>query len=220
MPVVPSTFRQLAPRLGFALVVGLALVLGSFVSDAAAYRGGGGGGARFRGGAGFAHGRGFGGSWSAGRRFGGFGGFGYAPRVHLFTPIHRYYRPRVSFSLGFGFGQPYYYDPPVVVERDHYIIEHDDSATPSEPAPTRDPYMQRGNPAPSEDDFDVTNQPPAGTYYYDPFCNQQFSTLDDYTEHLQHKDHAQTIEIVDKRTGDQLHTLEFVNGEWQPQLSE
>ena len=49
--------------------------------------------------------------------------------------------------------------------------------------------------------IDVTNDPPAGCYYYDRFCDRQFSNLDDYTEHVESQDHPKTIEIIRKRLG-------------------
>src|SRR5205085_2893953 len=69
-------------------------------------------------------------------------------------------------------------------------------------------------------EIDVTNEPPAGSKYYDSFCNRQWSNLDDYTEHLQHEHHAQTIEVVDRRSGNALRTLEFVDGYWQVRQSQ
>lgn len=48
----------------------------------------------------------------------------------------------------------------------------------------------------------------------------QLANLDDYTEHLRHKRHPQTIDIIEKRSGERLHTLEFVDGEWQSQIRE
>ncbi len=60
----------------------------------------------------------------------------------------------------------------------------------------------------------MTNDPPAGCYYYDPFCDKRFANLDDYTEHVDSQDHAKTIEIVEKDSGERLRTLEFVGGYW------
>ena len=64
---------------------------------------------------------------------------------------------------------------------------------------------------------DVTNNPPAGCYYYDRFCDRQFSNLDDYTGHVESQDHPKTIEIIRKDSGDRLRTLEFVGGYWNVQ---
>jgi hypothetical protein len=217
VPVSPHTFRTrwIEPRVGLALAVGLTLLLGSFVSNAYAYRGGV---IHVRGGAGYGYSRVARGShWNGGPRR--VRVFRYAPRVRVFAPIrhYHYYRPRVILGLGLGFGRPYY---PPVVERRHYITRDDDRVTRDERARIRDDGNGRGGSAPYEEDFDVTNEPPAGCYYHDGYCNQDFATLDDYTEHLQHKRHSQTIDIIEKRTGDRLHTVEFVDGEWQPQLSE
>lgn len=218
LPILPNTFRtrRIGPHTGLAFVVASALLLGAFVSDAAAHRSSG---VRVRVGAGISQVRVYGGaSWSSGPRR--FRGSHYGPRVRVFAPIHRHYRPRVLVRLGSGFSRPYYYRPPVVVERRHYITRDDEDVTRREPAPTRHDNGVRGRPLPSEDDFDVTNEPPPGCSYHDGFCDREFSTLDDYTEHLQDKRHSQTIAIIERRSGDRLHTLEFVNGEWQPQISD
>ncbi|HEY6193589.1 MAG TPA: hypothetical protein VI504_00980 [Candidatus Eisenbacteria bacterium] len=169
-----------------------------------------------------AHGaRGFAGGFHGGRGFAGAHTFvGARPFVggpHVFVrngfhggftggPVFRHcYRPRTFVRFGFDVGFPryyHYYQPPVVVyERD----AEPDHVAPAPVGPV------------SDDDFDVTNLPPLGCYYYDHFCNQRFATLDDYTEHLQHHHHAGTIAIIDKKSGDRLRTLEFVNGEWRPE---
>ncbi len=216
--------RRIGARIGLALIVGSALLLGTFVPNAAAYRNDG---PRYRGGPGFGHARVYhGSSWNSGPRR--YRGYHSGPRVRVYAPIHRYYyrphyyRPRLSFGLGLSFGHPYYDHPPVVVHRDRYIIEDDDrddrARDRDESIRDRDDRIERDGTAPSEEDFDVTNEPPPGCYYHDRFCDREFSTLDDYTEHIQRERHSQTIDILERRTGDRLHTIEFVNGEWQPQI--
>ena len=213
LPVLAFASRtRLGPLPGLAILVGSALLLSSFVSDAAAHRGDG---VRIRIGAGFGHARVYhGSSWSSGPRR--YRGLRCSPRVRVIAPIRHYYRPRLY--LGLGLGRPYY--APRVLVRDRYIIRDDDDVTRRESAPRRDDDIERGRSTPSEEDFDVTNEPPPGTWYHDRFCDREFRNLDDYTEHLQQRRHTQTIDIIDKRTGDRLHTLEFVNGEWQPQIGE
>ena len=126
---------------------------------------------------------------------------GVFPRAHVFRHC---YRPRTFVRFGFGVGFPryyHYYQPPAVVyERD---VEPEHVA----PAPMDD------------DDFDVTNLPPLGCYYYDRYCDQRFATLDDYTEHLEHRHHAGTIAIIDRKSGDRLRTLEFVDHARPPAAS-
>jgi hypothetical protein len=143
--------------------------------------------------------RGGGGTYYGGgaRSYGDRGGhaFGGARHVYGGGPYYghyryRYLRPRTFVS--FGFGWPYY-DRPV---HPYYYAEPYPVAVESRP------------------DIDVTNEPPSGCYYYDRFCEERFSTLDEYTDHLDSHDHARTIEVVEKESGDRLRTLEFRGGYW------
>lgn len=63
-------------------------------------------------------------------------------------------------------------------------------------------------------EIDVENEPPAGCYYYDPYCEREFANLDDYTDHLDAERHSNTIEIVDRDSGERVRTLEYVDGYW------
>jgi hypothetical protein len=112
----------------------------------------------------------------------------------FYTPVvYRYARPRSYVSLGINLGSPY--PPPAYVYDDR-------------PAPVvQDPEPQ----------IDVENEPPAGCYYYDPFCGREFSNLDEYTDHINQEGHAKTIEIIVRDSGEQLRTLEFANGSWSVQ---
>ena len=148
----------------------------------------GGSGHMYRGGGGPVYGGGSH-SYGGGRCYSGaryFHGGGYR------RPIgYRYARPRSYFSLGFGTGLPYYCPPTYRAYVEPYPI-------------VREVVPQ----------IDVENEPPAGCYYYDPFCDREFSTLDEYTDHIDTQDHAKTIEILRKDTGDFVRTLEFVGGYW------
>ena len=140
-------------------------------------------------------------TWRSGTHYGGGSGYRYGGgyRYHYYPSYrYRYHSyPRSYVSFGFGFGTPYYYcrPYPVYVHRRTVYVE---------PSPTY-----------AEPEIDVTNLPPAGCYYYDRFCDETFSSLDDYTDHIQEKDHDQTIEVVDKRSGNSVRTLEFVGGYWR-----
>ena len=131
----------------------------------------------------------------------GGGSYCYGSPVRYYSPV-RVRRPQVY--VGFGFGGGYSnccYRPAYVygvAPRPVYV----------EPAPV---YVEPDQGV----EIDVENEPPAGCYYYDPFCDQQFSNLDDYTQHLQDHHHSQTISIVEKDSGNTLRTLEFVNEAWQ-----
>jgi hypothetical protein len=102
------------------------------------------------------------------------------------------YWPRTYIGFGLGWGVPYddyYYPPPRTVYQPYPVRAADE----------------------------VTNYPPAGCYYYDSYCDRTFRDLDDYTEHIERfeGDHPNTIQVVEKKTGDVLRTLEFVRGYWQ-----
>jgi hypothetical protein len=177
---------------------------------------------------------------ASGYRYGGgYGGYrGY--RVYR-GPVRYYRAPRSYFSFGLSFGYPRYYAPPVyvygpppvyVVRRtvvrepaeDDRVYDREDRRDSDrrdrdydrEDKGDRD-YDREGDSSRNWDDVDVTNEPPAGTYYHDRFCDRNFSTLDDYTEHLQDTHHSQNIDIIERSSGKRVRTLEFVDGLWQPQ---
>lgn len=170
---------------------------------------------------------------------GGYGGYrGY--RFYR-APVRYYRAPRSYFSLGLSFGYPRYYAPPVYVYRplpphgvyrepvyDDRVYEreehrdsdrHDRDYDRHDPESDRDDrdYDRNDDSSRRSNEIDVENEPPAGTYYRDRFCNRTFSTLDDYTEHLESKHHSQTIDIIERDSGERLRTLEFVDGYWQVQ---
>jgi hypothetical protein len=155
-----------------------------------AYRSGGDGrayadrGARFYGGGGRNYGGGGGRYYGGGRAFYGGGRF-YGHYGY------RYVHPRSYTRFSIGIGVPYYYPPAYRYYVEPYPVEVESSTS-----------------------IDVTNEPPANCYYYDRFCDLQFSNLDDYTDHVENQDHPRTIEIVDKDSGDTIRTLEFVGGYW------
>lgn len=144
----------------------------------------GGGGGRTYGGGGRTYLGGGGRYFGAGRYYHG-GGRYYGPYGY------RYIHPRTFVSFGIGLGFPYYYPPDYGYYVKPYSVE-----------------VQSGT------SIDVSNEPPAGCYYYDRFCDRQFSNLDEYTHHLESQDHPKTIEVVQKDSGDTLRTLEFVDGYW------
>ena len=148
-----------------------------------------------------------GGAWGGGRagfqsprRVGGYTVYrtpiarsGYGPRRyyggHPYYGRRYYGGPSFRFGLGLGFGAPYpvYHPYPV------YIA----------PAPPRV--------------VDVTvlaNVPPAGTEYYDPYCDRTFPTRDGYQQHLDTVDHDMVIEVVDRDSGQRLRTFEFLQSGW------
>jgi hypothetical protein len=109
----------------------------------------------------------------------------------------RAYCPRSYVSFHVGYRAPVYI-------HDYY---YDDQ-------PTVRSYDRAPSREESDIQVDVENEPPAGCEYYDPYCKQQFSTLDEYTDHIDQQDHAKTIQIIERDSGKLVRTLEFVNGEW------
>lgn len=105
------------------------------------------------------------------------------------TYYYRYPRPRTYVSIGLGL--PYY----CPMSYRHVVVRR----------PVVSEYR---------DEVDVENLPPAGCYYYDPYCEREFSDLDSYTDHIDSEGHAQTIEIRYRDSGDYVRTLEFSAGYW------
>ena len=181
------------------------------------------GGARYYGGARLDH---------PGQRY--YGSYGY-----------RSVQPRRVISFGIGLGVPYHIPPAYRYNAEPYPVETEPGTsvvTPDQPPPVEtepgpsmntpiqpppieaapDPSMNTPTqPPPVETEsgtqVDVTNDPPAGCYYDDRFCDRQFSNLDDYTEHVDSQNHPKTIEIIRKDSGARLRTLEFVGGYWSVQ---
>ena len=217
-----SSFRGTGSRLArIALLAGaLALVAGTALADG--YRGGYRyGGTRFH------------------RHY---GGVRYVRPYRYYRP-----RSSLSFSFGFGsapyYYRPYYAPRPIYVAPPPYVVRervyvdrdrnYDDRDYDKRDDDKRDydkhdddPYDKRDKRDYDDDDssyrgdrdeIEVNNLPPAGAYYYDTYCHQRFSNLDDYTEHLDHKRHSQTISVIDNDSKKTIRTLEFVDGYWQVQ---
>ena len=186
---------------------------------------GGGGRAYARGGPGYVGG---------GRRYAGQGGRYYGGGAPCYGGAryygydgYRFVRPRRVISFGIGLGVPYYSPPiyryyvephPVEVEPGPSVVAPDQPPVETEPGPSMNtPDEPPSLETESGSQVDVTNNPPAGCYYYDRFCDRKFSNLDDYTEHVERQSHPKTIEIIRKDSGDRLRTLEFVGGYWRVQ---
>lgn len=123
------------------------------------------------------------------RYYGGYGPRHYYREWYDVRPVLRRY-PRTITYVSFGFGLPYYC--PVRYRHVEY----------------RYPVVRYAV------EIEVNNLPPAGCYYYDPFCDAEFPDLDSYTEHLDHEGHGVTIEVRDLDSGGWVRTLEFVGGYW------
>ncbi|MBI5168403.1 MAG: hypothetical protein HZA61_02845 [Candidatus Eisenbacteria bacterium] len=122
------------------------------------------------------------------RHGGGYYGDGWRHRDY---PRRTYWRSRPVVRLHVGWGYPFYCSP-----RYRYRVMH---------RPLVRTYVP---------EIQVDNYPPAGCYYWDPYCERSFENLDDYTEHLDGADHDEIVEIVDEDTGDYVRTLEMSGGYW------
>ncbi len=122
------------------------------------------------------------------RHGGGYYGDGWRHRDY---PRRTYWRSRPVVRLHVGWGYPFYCSP-----RYRYRVVH---------RPLVRTYVP---------EIQVDNYPPAGCYYWDPYCQRSFENLDDYTEHLDGADHDEIVEIVDEDTGEYVRTLEMSGGYW------
>ncbi|MCC6350181.1 MAG: hypothetical protein IT347_11405 [Candidatus Eisenbacteria bacterium] len=113
-------------------------------------------------------------------------GRAWYPRTSYY---YRHPRPRAYFSVGIGL--PYYC--PIRYRR---VV-------------VRQPVVSR-----YEDGISVDNLPPAGCYYWDPYCDREFPDLDSYTDHVDRASHRQTIEIRDRDRGGYVRTLVLDDGFW------
>ncbi len=154
---------------------------------------GGGGGHSWGGGRGFVGG---GRSWGGGRGFYGRGWYG-----------PRHYRPHtvVRFGLGLDFGYPVYdpyWDYPYYVPAPYPVyVDH--------PVYVDRPVVMDGD--------EISNEPPDGCYYYDPYCRRRFSSLDRYLDHLKDYDHPEKIDVVRKDDDSTRGTWEYSHGRWVPE---
>jgi hypothetical protein len=173
----------------------------------------GGGGRGFAGGGGGARG---GGRSMTGRAGGGFagprsgfagrGGFagprGFIGRPGIRGPVVRsghFYYPRGFFHFGhavrffggfsLGFYYPYYYYP--------YAYPY--------------PYGYDYAPGPITE---LTNTPPPGCYYYDPYGDVGFDSLDEYWAYMRTHNEPLVLEVIEERTDRVLRTFEYVDGRW------
>lgn len=58
--------------------------------------------------------------------------------------------------------------------------------------------------------------PEPAYYYYDPYCDERFSSLDIYLSHLHHGGrHPGIVRVIDAGTGDCVRVLRRYDGAWQ-----
>lgn len=51
--------------------------------------------------------------------------------------------------------------------------------------------------------------------YYDPYCHETFSSLDEYYDHTCRYDHPRVAQIIDVRSGDIVGECSWQHGGWQ-----
>jgi hypothetical protein len=51
-------------------------------------------------------------------------------------------------------------------------------------------------------------------YYYDPYCDERFASLEIYRTHLRDCRHPRIVRVIDVDTGDCVHTYRYRHGGW------
>lgn len=64
--------------------------------------------------------------------------------------------------------------------------------------------------------FVLTNFPAAGYYYYDPYCDESFDSLELYYDHFHSYHHPRVIEVISIDGGDPIGSYCWRGGEWVP----
>jgi hypothetical protein len=55
---------------------------------------------------------------------------------------------------------------------------------------------------------------PAGYAYYDPYCDEDFVSLEVYRAHLRHHHHARIVRVIERDNGECVHSYNYYNGGW------
>jgi len=55
---------------------------------------------------------------------------------------------------------------------------------------------------------------PAGYVYYDPYCDEDFVSLDVYRAHLRHHHHGRIVRVIERDSGECVHTYNYYDGGW------
>jgi hypothetical protein len=56
---------------------------------------------------------------------------------------------------------------------------------------------------------------PAGFYYYDPYCDERFVSLEFYGGHLRHHHHPRIIRVMTVDSGECVRSYRYHDGEWR-----
>lgn len=62
----------------------------------------------------------------------------------------------------------------------------------------------------------ISNFPSAGYYYYDPYCDESFASLDLYLGHFHHHHHPRVIEVIAIDGGYPISSYCWDDGDWVP----
>ena len=62
--------------------------------------------------------------------------------------------------------------------------------------------------------FVLTNLPPAGYYYWDPYCQSRYGSLDFYLSHFDDVDHRRVVEVIDVDSGRPVYEYRYSRGRW------
>jgi len=55
---------------------------------------------------------------------------------------------------------------------------------------------------------------PDGFFYYDPYCDERFVSLEIYRTHLHHHHHPRIVRVIERDSGDWVHTWRYRDGDW------
>jgi len=55
---------------------------------------------------------------------------------------------------------------------------------------------------------------PDGFVYYDSYCDDRFASLEGYRTHLRRHHHPRIVRVLERDSGDCVHTLQYRDGDW------
>ena|SRR5438105_4287739 len=139
--------------------------------------------------------------WSYGGTGRGAGGSSGWSRYPGGYPQHRSYYPRTGYYPRSGYYYPRYHYWP----RSYFSLG----------IGVGSPYYYYDSPVVVHRvrHIVIEDVPPAGCYYYDPYCDERFSCLDDYVDHLSDVDHEPILEVIDGE-GSCVNTYGYAGGRW------
>lgn len=61
----------------------------------------------------------------------------------------------------------------------------------------------------------IANAAPSGYTYYDPYCEERFSSLQIYHSHFRHHRHPQVVRVIEVDSGDCARSYRYSDGKWR-----